>query len=274
MLILKAPAKVNLTLKIVGMRDDGYHAIESVFLKLDDFCDTLEFYPHGVDYEILFTSTDKKLENDNNLIIKAANLLRKKSGVFAGARIHLNKRIPIEAGLGGGSSNAAITLVGLNQLWKLNFSERELMEIGAVVGSDVPFFISSENCAVVTGRGEYVTPFSVENAPKIVVKKGELGLPTKLVFQQFQSLSPNLPIVDTEYGRDGATLELTNEMKQALILGDKKRVGELLANDLELPALHFLPEIEKIKHEILEQYDAYGTLMTGSGSAIFGVLKD
>ena len=270
MIVLKAPAKVNLTLKIIGKRADGYHALESVFFKINDLCDELTFVPAGNDYDTLLESNSTEISYDDNIIINAANELREFCGVSDGVRIILDKKIPIRAGLGGGSSDAASTLMGLNKLWNLNLNNDILMALGAKIGSDVSFFICSENAAIVTGRGEYIEPFNVENPPNIVIEKRLEGLSTKLIYQELKAMHPDMPLV-TDSKPEGF-LSITLEMKQALIAGDHKRVGELLVNDLEAPAVTFLPQIKEEKQALQLKYNACGTLMSGSGSAIFSIL--
>lgn len=159
-----APAKVNLTLEIIGRRDDGYHDIESVMQTID-ICDVLTFWENewiqvvpeysGLPAKDMLFGEDKNNYLFDNLVYKAALLLKEETGYSSGALINLRKSIPSAAGLGGGSSDAAATLRGLNQLWKLNLSQDDLAQLGAKIGSDVPYFIYGGTC-VVTGRGEKV----------------------------------------------------------------------------------------------------------------------
>ena len=140
MILLRAPAKLNLYLRVIGKRPDGYHEIETLFERIDLADElTLEAHPD----QLLLTCDDPTLScGEDNLVLNAARLLRQVSGTMQGARIHLIKRIPIAAGLGGGSSDAAATLVGLNQLWGLGLEPGRLQELGASLGSDVPFFLA------------------------------------------------------------------------------------------------------------------------------------
>ena len=161
-----APAKVNLTLEILGKRDDGYHELRSIMQTID-ICDVLTFWDnewiHIVPEYHRLPSTDSLAELDSsnyfrkNLVYKAANLLKEETGYSGGALIQLKKNIPSAAGLGGGSSDAAAALKGLNRLWKLGLSNDELIEIGAKIGSDVAFFIHGGTC-LIKGRGEKVIP--------------------------------------------------------------------------------------------------------------------
>ena len=149
---IEAPAKVNLTLEVLGKRSDGYHDIASVMQAISLF-DTLTFRPSD---EIKVLAEIEDLETQDNLVYRAGMLLRETSGVSAGAEIRLDKQIPLAAGLGGGSSDAAATLLGLDRLWSLGLAEAEMKELAAQLGSDVPFFVTG-GTALVEGRGERVS---------------------------------------------------------------------------------------------------------------------
>jgi 4-diphosphocytidyl-2-C-methyl-D-erythritol kinase len=153
MLKYRAPAKINLVLEVLGKRDDGYHKIRSLVQTIS-LCDVITFAPAD---EISLECSEPALQNSDNLVVKAAELLKKVSGCSSGVRIKLEKRIPWGAGLGGGSSDAAATLLALNRLWELKLKTSELVEIAARLGSDVPFFIHG-GAALIEGRGEKVTP--------------------------------------------------------------------------------------------------------------------
>ena len=150
-LTLKAPAKVNLTLEVLGRREDGYHDIASIIQTID-LHDTLTLEPES---DITFECSSPDLVHSNNLVLRAARLLKAEAGSDLGAHIRLDKKIPVAAGLGGGSSDAAATLRGLNQLWRLGLPVDELIPIATRLGSDVPFFLSG-GTAMVQGRGERV----------------------------------------------------------------------------------------------------------------------
>ncbi|MBI2853369.1 MAG: 4-(cytidine 5'-diphospho)-2-C-methyl-D-erythritol kinase [Chloroflexi bacterium] len=151
---VKAPAKVNLTLEILGKRHDGYHEVRSLMQAID-LCDSIMFEPaEGVS----LVCNEPELQSDDNLVLKAADLLGRAAGCNQGARITLQKNIPWAAGLGGGSSDAAATLKALNQLWRLGLTPSELARLGARLGSDVPFFIYG-GLALAEGRGEKISPF-------------------------------------------------------------------------------------------------------------------
>ncbi len=150
---LTAPAKINLVLEVLGKREDGYHEIRSVMQTIS-LCDTLDFTLHR---EIVMECNEPSLHTADNLVMRAAEMLRAKAGYREGARIALTKRIPLSSGLGGGSSDAAATLIALNRLWRLGLSADELATMAAELGSDIPFFIYG-GLALVKGRGEKVIP--------------------------------------------------------------------------------------------------------------------
>lgn len=153
---LLSPAKINLFLDVFGKRNDGYHDIITVFEKID-LCDTIRLTAISDD-KIVFASDSRDIPQDEtNLAYKAALILKKAAGVSAGVKIDIKKKIPVAAGLGGGSSNAATALLGLNHLWNLAVSEYELLEIAKKIGADVPFFIFNHTFALGMGRGDEVS---------------------------------------------------------------------------------------------------------------------
>jgi 4-diphosphocytidyl-2-C-methyl-D-erythritol kinase len=153
MLKYQAPAKLNLVLEVLGKREDGYHEISSLVQTID-LCDNLFLEPAG---DISLECNEPTLETSDNLVVRAAELLREVTGFNRGARIRLEKHIPWSVGLGGGSSDAATTLIALNRLWDLKLVAGNLIELAARLGSDVPFFIHG-GTALIEGRGEKVTP--------------------------------------------------------------------------------------------------------------------
>ena len=155
MLTCVAPAKINLVLEVLGKRADGYHEIRSLVQTIN-LCDVLSFELAG---KTSFECTEPSLQTSDNLVVQAAELLRKIGGYEKGAKIKLKKRIPWGAGLGGGSSDAAMTLSALNRLWKLKLKTSDLIELAARLGSDVPFFVHG-GTALIEGRGERVTPLA------------------------------------------------------------------------------------------------------------------
>lgn len=254
-----APAKLNLFLHITGRRDDGYHLLQSVFM-LIDWCDELHFElrPDGG-----LSRTDlgaaATLPADD-LCLRAARALREATGCPLGAHITLDKRIPAEAGMGGGSSDAATTLLALNRLWALELGRQELARIGLRLGADVPFFIGGHN-AWVEGVGECLTPISLPAARFLVVKPPG-GASTQLIFS-----APNLKR-DTNTARiQGFAANGTENGEQL----DLNKIMRLAHNDLQPVAQALCPDVG-LCMDWLSAQGLQGR-MTGSGTAVFALLQ-
>ena len=238
---IAAPAKLNLFLHIVGRRSDGYHLLESVFM-LIDWCDTLHFELRS-DGQITREDLGAPLPADD-LILRAARALQSASGTRLGAHIAIDKRIPAQAGMGGGSSDAASTLLALNRLWGLKFDRQRLRELGLKLGADVPFFIGGHN-AWVSGIGEQINPIALPPA-RFVVCKPNAGLETQRIF-----LHPDLK-------RD------TEPATMPGFAADPYGFGR---NDLQAVALQLCPEMAQALNWLTSQ--GLNGRMTGSGSAVF-----
>lgn len=238
---LPAPAKLNLFLHVVGRRPDGYHLLQSVF-RLIDWCDTLHVECRR-DGRISREDLGPTLPEDD-LCTRAARALQAASGVTLGAHIAIDKQVPWGAGLGGGSSDAATTLIALNRLWGLNWPRSRLLELGLTLGADVPFFIGGRD-AWVEGIGEQITPIPLPPASYAVLKP-PVAVPTSAIFS-----SPLLT-------RD------TPRTTIAVFLADPKSFGK---NDLQASAEAYSPQIVD-GLEILKQNFGLSR-MSGSGSAVF-----
>ncbi len=198
-LFVEAPAKVNLTLQVLGQRPDGFHELETVMISLSLF-DSLRFEPEQsgavsvtTSFAIAGCSGDQGKEiisPEENLVLKAAKALREATGTKQGARISLLKRIPLQAGLGGGSSDAAAALQALNRLWDLGLSSRALHEVAATLGSDVNFFLDSIPLAVCRGRGEKISPVPLRRGLTFLIVQPCSGLSTAEVFRHFEPGEP------------------------------------------------------------------------------------
>lgn len=245
-----APAKLNLFLHITGRRPDGYHLLQSVFM-LIDWCDTLHFELRQ-DGRIERTDLTEPLPADD-LAVRAARLLQQAGQVIEGVHISIDKQIPAQAGMGGGSSDAASTLLALNRLWKLNFSTERLCELALRLGADVPFFIRGRN-AWVEGIGEIIRPLenSAQCPPaRFIVVKPQTGLETAKIFS-----SPLL-----KWSKNAATIEG--------FAADHYRYGK---NDLQSVAQQLCPEVlDSINWLKQQDLDAR---MTGSGSAVFAHITE
>lgn len=247
----EAFAKVNLTLEVEGLRPDGYHAIRSVVLPVT-LADTLRLESTAGEL-----SSDSGFKDD--LITKAARCLRRKAGVRRGVRVSVVKRIPVGGGLGGGSADAAATLVSLNELWGLGLSRRELAVVGAEVGSDVPSLVMGVP-VVMTGRGELVEPLAVgEPTPELVIVSPSAPVSTVEVYRRVRGASAH-----------GATAR----MAAALAAGDFAAAAANLANDLTPAATALCPEIGEALCRLLAERGVLGGSMSGSGSSVFGLVAD
>lgn len=258
MLTLPAPAKINWFIFIPGKRDDGYHEIRSLMQRVD-LCDQLTFELA----DSLQLESDSPIPVAENIVWKAALLLKEHAGQKAekGARITLKKNIPMQAGLGGGSSDAAAALTGLNRLWGLGLPQADLCRLGAKLGSDVPFFLGPP-CAMVSGRGEQTSPVRLETPMELLLVKPSFGVSTTWAYR---SLARYRGLTKVE---DNIKLFI-----RALRNGDLDRLEELGVNDLEAGVLPAFPEISRIKAALREAGALYAR-MSGSGSAVFGIFQD
>jgi 4-diphosphocytidyl-2-C-methyl-D-erythritol kinase len=266
MITLKAPAKINWSLYVLDRRDDGYHNIISLMQKIA-VCDTLTFEPAG---DICLASS-MNIPLERNLVFRAARALQTAAGVWKGASICLVKEIPEGAGLGGGSSDAAAALVGLNELWGLEFDDARLRDIGATLGSDVPFFIGP-SAAIVRGRGETLVPEYMRPGLTLLVVKPDESISTASAYRA----------VAQARAAGGAARDLTNiEEKlnnirliiRALNEGPISGAGPLLVNDFGEVAAGMIPVIGEISKGLLRA-GAVAALLSGSGSAVFGLFED
>ena len=254
----KTPAKINLGLHIHKKRDDGFHELETLFQMVAWF-DEMEMEGTSEKVE-LFCDTPGVPNDDNNLVIRAVRLIQnrfpKKCG---GVKIKLKKNIPFGAGLGGGSGNAAGTLLALNYLWDLNLPRDEFIQMASKLGSDVPFFLMSP-CARGKGKGEILQP--IENP---------ISFYTLMVY-------PGFPIA-TPWVYGNLKLKLTKAENNISILtnflmrSEFAQLGAALYNDLELVVIKRYPEILEIKNELLK-LGAGGALLSGSGSTVFGIFDN
>lgn len=253
---LAAYAKINLYLRVVGRRPDGYHEIETLFHSIR-LADTLSFdaAPAG---QLLFECDDPAVPTDeSNLVCRAAAALRAAAGGEAGARIRLAKRIPMGAGLGGGSSDAAATLVGLCRLWGLSLDASTLHALAAGLGSDVPFFLRG-GAALASGRGELITPLPDAPPLALVLVSPPFEVSTPWAYRAWRSVP------------DGPS---ASACREALACGDLEALAAALRNDLEAGVVATHPELETIRQRLLAA-GALGARMTGSGSTLFALARD
>lgn len=260
MLMLKAYAKINLGLNIVN-RDpqDGYHNLDMVIvpIELHDRIE-IELLPYG--FDTLITSDDCELPTDEtNIVSKVERALRAKYGYTEQLRIHIHKKIPMGAGLGGGSADGAAVLIGLNKLLKLKMSEEEMCRIGYKIGSDIPFCL--KNCAArVQGKGEVLTSVKVRRPFGVLIVFPKTGLSTGKIYSEFDLTGASSPAD-------------ISGIIEALEKDDLSLLSHSMGNELEKTAVRFCPSIEAIKEKMKEE-GLTNALMTGSGSAVFSLSHD
>jgi len=266
---LKAYAKLNLRLEVLGKRPDGYHDLWSIF-HLISLHDELEFEPLENGRIVLSCDNQHLPVNEKNLVVKAARLLQgsfgsKEKGLsqddrLPGANITLTKNIPIGAGLGGGSSDAAAALLGLSKLWGMELSDLELHRLALELGSDVPYFLTG-GTALVTGRGENIEPLTWKQDYHFVIVYPGFGVSTAWAYKNLKISLTKGPGFSKMIGND-------------LSLGpDPEQLAKSLGNDLENAVIPSHPQIEQVKQQLVKS-GALGALMSGSGSSVFGIFTD
>ncbi len=257
MITVKAPAKLNLTLEVLEKRPDGFHEVRSV-LQTIDLYDTLHF---STGRDISFECDMGGWSAETSLVTQASKLVREVTGATSGAAIKIEKRIPLLSGLGGGSSDAAAVLNGLNELWKLSLSSEKLLELAARLGSDVPFFIKG-GTALAEGRGEVLTPLPPlpETWAVLVV--------------------PDIPVMPGKTARLYAGLKkahftdgkITAELARALHKGDKA-IPSLLFNTFENIAFDYFPELNVYKEHLIK-LGVSNVRLAGSGPTLFTIFDN
>ena len=247
---LHAPAKINLSFEIKGRREDGFHEIETLMAPIS-LWDRLTIGPGKSTGGIQFSCDDSSLSNgEGNLVVQAARLFQKATKVGAGVEIALEKKIPHGAGLGGGSSDAATTLLGLNELFETRLDQKDLIELGAQIGSDVPFFILG-SAATCRGRGEIVEPVRLPASFNLLLVKPDFAAPTPWAYERWKN-SRELPGV--------------NYASQTFS-------GVRFVNDLERPVFEKFVLLGYLKTWLRLQPEVGTALLSGSGSTVFVALR-
>ena len=246
-LTLRSPAKLNLFLHIIGRRADGYHLLQSVF-QLIDWCDTI-YLKRISENAVRRINPIPGVSPEEDLVVRAANLLKEFCKVNVGVEIDLKKEIPMGAGMGGGSSDAATTLIGLNALWNLNLPIETLCALGLKLGADVPFFIFGKN-AFVEGIGEKIQEISLQTPDFLVIFPNQ-GIATASIFQ------------DAELTRDHAQITIDGFLASPLLYQ---------SNDCQAVAMRICPEVKQALDWITQAVPGSQPRMSGSGSSVFTVL--
>jgi len=250
--VWQAPAKVNLTLRVLGKMDDGFHALDSLMVPLD-LADTLTFEKSD-GYELVCDTPGVPVD-ETNLVTKAVRIFQKRTGKPCAWKVTLVKRVPHGAGLGGGSSDAATAFLALNELEDAGVSEGELSSWSAEIGSDIPFFIY-QKCCVISGRGEVVKPIDLQGYPgllgaELLLLKPEFGVDTPDAFKRWAGAEP---LFGVDY------------------LPQRVPWGEMV-NDLEVPVFQKHRFLAEMKVWLRDQPEVSAAMMSGSGSTMMAVLK-
>lgn len=262
MIALKSPAKINWSLYVLNKRDDGYHNIISL-MQCINLYDSLIFEKA----EKIELFSNMMIPVEENIILKAVKVLQEYTCIKKGVKITLEKKIPIGAGLGGGSSNAAYTLMGLNQLWDLKLSSSELIKLGSMIGSDVPFFFHCP-MAMVEGKGEKLTPLHIEKSYTLLLVKPLISISTAWAYREISS--KNSVHKDMELTKTAEKINNIKLLYNALKTGDITSMKSFVKNDFEPVVIEKYPIISFIKMRMI-QAGALIALMSGSGSAVFGL---
>ena len=254
---LKAYAKINLGLDVLRKREDGYHEVRMIMQSIKLY-DKLIMKKTSKDEIVLHSNLGYLPNNDKNLVYKAIQLMKEEFGITQGVKAELEKKIPVAAGMAGGSTDAAAALVGMNRLFRLELTKEKLMELGARLGADVPYCVL-RGTALSEGLGEILTPLNPIPSCYILIAKPGINVSTRFVYE-------NLEADKLSYHPD------IDGMMAAIDQGDLKGITDRLSNVLETVTEKRYPIISKIKETMMEQ-GAMNSIMSGSGPTVFGIFE-
>ncbi|MEJ8552827.1 4-(cytidine 5'-diphospho)-2-C-methyl-D-erythritol kinase [Tepidibacter sp. Z1-5] len=254
---LKCRAKINLSIDVLGKREDNYHLVEMIMQTIDLY-DNVNI--EEIDSGIIIESDNEHVPTDSsNIAYKAADLIKQKFNIDKGVKIRINKNIPVAAGLAGGSTNAAAVLVGINKMWDLKLTQDELMELGLQLGADVPFCILG-GAAIARGIGEKLTRIKGLGNVKILICKPDILVSTKWVYQNLDA---------NEISKRPNTKNILNNLEE----NDVQALANNMVNVLESVTENEYIQIKEIKKKMIE-YNALGSMMSGSGPTVFGIFNN
>lgn len=269
-LTVNSYAKVNLFLSVLKKRRDNYHSLQTIFERIS-LCDKLIMRDRA-DGRIVFTCSDNRLPSDErNLAVKAALAIQRLAGKGRGATIRLIKKVPLGSGMGGGSSNAAHVLTGLNKLWGLRLPLAKIVSIASQIGSDVPFFVYNRSFAWASGRGERVKPLSALKNKVLwhVIAAPDINVSTPLIYSHWDKLSS---------GKNSRLSGLTRPASNAKLISlafkekDAFSLSQIVFNSLELVTEDLYPQVGRLKRSFAS-LGVKTILMSGSGPAVFGIVS-
>lgn len=260
-LSLESPAKVNLFLKIINKRTDNYHNIITLFERIN-LCDNIQLSLNKKGRICVFCDHPDVPTGHKNLTYQVAQLLKRDFGLKQGVDIKITKRIPVAAGLGGGSSNAATVLLGLNQIWGLYLSKQRLLEYAQKIGSDVPFFLHDCSWAIGTNKGDEIQKISIKTKIWHILITPKIKIYSAKIYDSFsfRRFNPQLTKINDDVNM------LIHHLRRKNLL----KAGHFLVNDLETRIFRLYPNLAKLKVR-LNSLNAKGVLISGSGSSIFGL---
>ncbi|MBD2386260.1 4-(cytidine 5'-diphospho)-2-C-methyl-D-erythritol kinase [Cylindrospermum sp. FACHB-282] len=273
---LIAPAKINLYLEIIGDRSDGYHELVMILQSID-LADQIELRSLSTDNIRVYCNHPQVPADKSNLAYRAAELMAKQFpdafSNYGGVEITIKKQIPVAAGLAGGSTNAAAVLVGIDLLWQLGLTQPELEELGATLGSDVPFCIAG-GTAIATGRGEQLSPLP-NLAPIYIVlaKYRSLEVSTPWAYKTYRQQFGSTYIRDSDSLAARASAVHSGEIVKAILHQDVAEIAQKLHNDLERVVLPAYPQVLQLRELFATQPGVLGTMMSGSGPTVFAIAE-
>ncbi|MBK1986526.1 4-(cytidine 5'-diphospho)-2-C-methyl-D-erythritol kinase [Sphaerospermopsis aphanizomenoides BCCUSP55] len=273
---LIAPAKINLYLEIIGSRPDGYHELAMIMQSID-LADQIDLHPASTEAIRVYCNHPQVPTDKSNLAYRAAELMANQfPGAFSnfgGIDITVKKRIPVAAGLAGGSTNAAAVLVGIDLLWNLGLTKSELEELGASLGSDVPFCIAG-GTVIATGRGEQLAPLpSLNHIHLVLAKYRSLEVSTPWAYQTYRQEFANTYVKNTEDLAARANAVHSGEIVKAILDKDAAKISQKLHNDLEKVVLPAYPKVLQLRELFASQEGVIGTMMSGSGPSVFAIVE-
>ncbi|NJK48677.1 4-(cytidine 5'-diphospho)-2-C-methyl-D-erythritol kinase [Candidatus Gracilibacteria bacterium] len=272
---LSAPAKINLYLEIIGDRPDGYHELVMILQSIE-LADLIELRPNGTEQTRLHCNNPQVPLDASNLAYKAVVLMQEKfpkiATNYGGIDITIDKKIPVAAGLAGGSTNGAAVLVGINLMWELGLTVPQLQTLAAKLGSDVPFCISG-GTAIATGRGEQLDPIiDLDNLWVVLAKYRSLSVSTAWAYNTYKQQFGNSYIFDSEDVKSRTSQVHSGALVDAIVHKDSVNIGKLLHNDLEKVVLSAYPPVAQLR-KAFQQVGCLGTMMSGSGPTVFALCE-
>ncbi|AFY78467.1 4-diphosphocytidyl-2C-methyl-D-erythritol kinase [Pleurocapsa sp. PCC 7327] len=272
---LIAPAKINLYLEIIGDRPDGYHELVMILQSID-LADTIELRPNGTEQIRLHCNNLQVPLDVSNLAYRAVEVMREEfpkiAANYGGVDIFIDKKIPVAAGLAGGSTNGAAVLVGINLMWELGLTIPELQTLGAKLGLDVPFCISG-GTAIATGRGEQLDPIvDLDNLWVVLAKYRSLSVSTAWAYKTYKQKFGSSYISDSEGVKSRTAQMHSGSLVSAIAHKDGASIGKLLYNDLEKVVLPAFPQVAQLR-EAFQEVGCLGTVMSGSGPTVFALCE-